>query len=83
MDDEKVRSPQRHPGASLAQPDLRNCGDQEPWDGSLRGTRLAQTGDAVSFLPLTAGLEKGDALKTLENIALGGGGVGGTKAAML
>ena len=83
MDDEKVRSPQRPRGESLAQPDLRNCDDQEPWDGSLRRTRLAQTGDAVPFLPLTAGFEKGDALKTFEDVPLGGGGVGGTEAAML
>ena len=54
-----------------------------PEAGLLRRTRLAQTGDAIAFLPLIAALEQGDAFKTLEDIALGGGGSGAAEAAVL
>lgn len=51
---------------------------------SNRGQRLAKARHAVAVLPLAAGLKDCDALKPLENVALGAGGSGRrTKTAML
>ena len=44
---------------------------------------LAEAGDAIAFLPLTALLEQFDALKPLEHIAFPAQGGGGTKTTML
>jgi hypothetical protein len=47
------------------------------------GFRLAQSGDAVPFLPLAAFLEDFEALEALEDIAFSAQGGGGAEAAML
>lgn len=47
------------------------------------GLGLGQVHHAATLSPLAALFEQVDALETLENVALGCNGAGGTKAAML
>jgi hypothetical protein len=49
----------------------------------VRFTGFAQTGDAVSGLPLAAVLENLDPFKPFHDIALGSGGGGSAQASML
>lgn len=60
------------PGAPAAT--IGNRDSEIAVEGLLRRTGLAETGNAVAFLPLAALLEQGDAFKALENAAFGTAG---------
>ena len=67
-----------------SQVQLGNEGREEPPPADLDvGLGLGQVHHAAPLFPLAALFEQIDALETLENVALGCDGTGGTEAAML
>lgn len=68
----KRQLPIGSPGALAAT--IGNRDSELAGAGLLRRTGLAETGDAVAFLPLAALLQQGDAFKALQNTAFGTAG---------